>query len=97
MLKCLSLAVRAAGAAASVLVLSAVSAHADGNCDWYAQTALKQQQQNDKLKCGFTGPAWTTDLKAHLAWCGGVAPDKAKSEAQAREQQVQACAAKGKK
>lgn len=67
------------------------------NCDWYAQTALKQQQQNEQLKCGFTGPAWTRDLKAHLTWCGGVSPDNMKAEAQAREQQLQACAAKQKK
>lgn len=93
----LSFAARAAGAVAGLLALTSVAAQAESNCDWYAQTALKQQQQNDKLKCGLTGPAWTTDLKAHLAWCGSVAPDKMKTEAQAREQQLQACAAKTKK
>ena len=77
------------GAVASLPLMTAV-AHAD--CNWYAQTALKQQQQNEQLKCGFVGPAWTSDMKAHLAWCGGVAPDKMKSEAQARDKQLQTCA-----
>lgn len=83
-------------AAAGIASLVATNASAQANCDWYAQTALRQQQDNVRLKCGFVGPAWTSDLKAHQAWCGGVAPDKAKSEAQIREQQIQACGAKAK-
>jgi hypothetical protein len=69
-------------------------AAAQANCDWYAQTALKQQQENERLQCGFTGPAWTSDLQGHQAWCGNVAPDQMKSEAQAREAQIKACAEK---
>ena len=81
-------------AAAGLFSLTTLHAAAQAGCEWYAQTALKQQQENERLKCGFTGAAWTSELKSHLTWCGGVAPDKMKSEAQAREQQLQACAKK---
>ncbi len=81
-------------AAAGITSLLSFSAAAQANCDWYAQTALKQQQENERLKCGLTGAAWTSDLKAHQTWCGSVAPDQMKSEAQSREQQLQACAKK---
>lgn len=70
-------------------------AFAQSGCDWYAATALKQQQENARLGCGLSGPAWTMDLKGHGAWCASVSPDNAKREAQNREQQLQACA-KGK-
>ena len=84
----------AAGMTSLLSLLLPFQAAAQAGCDWYAQTALKQQQENDRLKCGLTGAAWTNDLKAHQAWCGSVAPDQMKTEAQAREQQLQACAKK---
>ena len=64
---------------------------AQANCDWYAKTALKQQQDNERLKCGFKGLAWTTDLKAHQAWCASVSPDEWKKEAQKRDQDLASC------
>ncbi len=69
---------------------------AQANCQWYATTALKQQQDNERLKCGFTGPAWNSDLKAHTAWCSGVAPEMWRQEAQKRDQELAACQAKKK-
>jgi hypothetical protein len=69
---------------------------AQSNCQWYAATALKQQQQNEKLKCGFSGPEWHTDMNRHLAWCGSVPPDVWKGSAQKRDQQLAACASKAK-
>lgn len=81
-------------AAIGVMAAGGGAAFAQANCDWYAQTALKQQQENERLKCGFTGPAWTSDLNAHQAWCSNVAPEEMKSEAQAREQQIKTCAEK---
>jgi hypothetical protein len=67
------------------------AATAQANCDWYAKTALKQQQDNERLKCGFTGPEWNPDLRAHMTWCAGVAPDAWKAQAQKRDQQLAAC------
>lgn len=70
------------------------AASAQGNCQWYATTALRQQQDNEKLRCGFKGDAWNTNLKSHLDWCATVAPDVWKAAAQKRDQELQACAAK---
>lgn len=66
-------------------------AQAQGNCDWYAKTAVRQQQLNEDKRCGFTGEAWHKDLAAHAKWCAGVAPDFWKSEAQKRNQQLESC------
>lgn len=82
---------------AALILASALlpaTAHAQANCDWYAKTALKQQQDNERLKCGFAGPAWTADLKSHLAWCGSVSPDEWKKQARDRDQQLATCAKK---
>ena len=51
---------------------SAVSANAQESCDWYAKTALKQQQENEQKRCGFTGPNWTSDMKARLRFGLGI-------------------------
>jgi hypothetical protein len=75
-------------------VVFAPAANAQANCDWYGTTAIKQQQENEKFKCGFAGAAWSSDLKAHLTWCGNVAPDVWKAAAQQRDQELAACAAK---
>ena len=75
---------------------AAPEASAQTNCQWYAATALRQQQENERLKCGFSGTEWSADMKAHLAWCAGVAPDLWKRAAQRRDQDLSACAAKKK-
>ena len=61
------------------------------NCSWYADTALRQQQQNEQRKCGFKGPEWSSSKQAHLTWCATQAPDRWKSEAQKREQMLAGC------
>lgn len=66
-------------------------AAAQANCEWYAKTALKQQKDNEQFKCNLKGQSWHSDLKAHLSWCAGVAPDLWKSEAQKRDQDIAAC------
>jgi hypothetical protein len=82
------------GAAVLGSLWLAPDASAQANCDWYAKTALKQQQENEQRKCGFQGPEWSLDLSAHLNWCRGVAPDMWKKQAQLRNQQLEACAKK---
>lgn len=78
--------------ALAIFVASALPATANtqANCDWYAKTALKQQQENEQRKCGLAGPSWTSDLKGHLAWCAAN-PDQFRTEAQRRDQQLAAC------
>ncbi|MGD9783315.1 MAG: hypothetical protein AB7E80_03610 [Hyphomicrobiaceae bacterium] len=77
--------------AIAAATLAPVAASAQANCQWYATTALKQQQQNDKLRCGFAGPEWSLDLARHLSWCGSVPPDVWKTSAQKRDQMLANC------
>jgi hypothetical protein len=72
----------------------ATAASAQANCETYGKLALQQQQENVQAKCGFSGPEWSPDLKAHIAWCGGVGPDQWKVQLQKRKQQLDACKAK---
>ena len=68
-------------------------ANAQSNCATYGKLALQQQKDNESFKCGFAGPEWSSDLKAHIAWCGGVGPDQWKQQLQTREQQLAGCKA----
>lgn len=86
-----TLAALPVAAALGLALVLPKAATAQANCDWYAKTALKQQQDNERLKCGFTGPEWNADLRAHTAWCSSVAPDAWKAQAQKRDQQLLAC------
>jgi hypothetical protein len=61
------------------------------NCAWYADTSLKQQQQNELKKCGFEGAEWSMSRPAHLAWCATQAPDAWKAVAQRRQQMLAGC------
>lgn len=67
-------------------------ASAQTSCKWYAAMSLKQQKENERLKCGFQGPAWNADLKAHMSWCNTVAPAEWKKSAQERDKQLNQCA-----
>lgn len=74
--------------------LAAGAAAAESTCETYGRLALQQQQENLEGKCGFTGPQWSSDLKAHIAWCAGVGPDTWKGELKRRQQQLDACKAR---
>jgi hypothetical protein len=81
---------------AAFALLAAVAAAAPGaalaqsaNCDWYAETSLKQQQRNEHQKCGFTGPEWSLSRQTHLG-CRTQTPDRWKP--QRRSEQMLAAA-----
>jgi hypothetical protein len=81
----------------TALVATAVAssaAQAQANCETYGKLAMQQQQENADNKCGYTGPQWSPDLKAHISWCGGVSPDEWKAELQTRRQKLDACRSK---
>lgn len=80
-------------AGGAVLALAS-SAAAQSNCQWYGATALKQQQSNEKFRCGFKGAEWHSDLSRHLAWCASVPPQVWKEAAQRRDQMLARCASK---
>jgi hypothetical protein len=73
----------------SISPLAASAQAAD--CNWFAETALKQQQRNEQGKCGLSGAEWTASKQAHLAWCSTQTPDRWKAEAQKREQMLAGC------
>lgn len=79
-------------AAAVVAVLPSI-AQAQSSCKWYAATALKQQQENERLKCGFTGAAWHSNVPEHMNWCASVSPSVMKESAQQRDKMLADCAA----
>lgn len=89
---------RSYAAGAFVALVSAAgfasAAAAQANCDMYGKLALQQQQENAEAKCGFSGPEWSPDLKAHVTWCGSVGPDQWRAQLQKRQQQLDACKAK---
>ena len=80
-------------AAVALLALTPASAALaqTADCAWYADTSLKQQQQNDLRKCGFKGPEWSTSRQTHLTWCATQPPDTWKAQAQKREQMLAGC------
>ena len=80
--------------AGGLVLAYTANAKAQSNCQWYGGTALKQQQQNEKSRCGFNGADWHSDLGRHLAWCGSVPPQVWKEAAQRRDQMLAQCAAK---
>jgi hypothetical protein len=72
----------------------APAVNAQANCPTYGKLALQQQKKNEALKCGFSGPDWSSDFKAHIAWCNSVGPDKWKAKLTERTQKLAACKAK---
>jgi hypothetical protein len=66
-------------------------AEAQENCDRYGFLALKQARENEKRKCGNSGPRWTTDLDAHVAWCRSVGPMQWQAELREREKALAEC------
>ncbi|KAB2911251.1 MAG: hypothetical protein F9K29_23010 [Hyphomicrobiaceae bacterium] len=60
-------------------------------CAWYADTAIKQQQENEQRRCGFKGAEWSANRQAHLAWCATQSPDSWKAQAQNRQRMLAGC------
>lgn len=69
----------------------ASEAAAQANCEMYGKLAIQQQQENEERQCGLTGDEWSSDLKRHIDWCGGVPPDQWKVELQKRQQALDTC------
>ena len=90
------LSLRLAGARCAAVVFATAAgvaqAVAQANCEMYGKLAIQQQQENEERRCGFTGDEWSADLKRHVDWCGGVAPDRWRVELQKRQQALDACA-----
>lgn len=64
-------------------------------CTQYARTAVRQNQLNERKKCGFTGNRWTNDYNGHYNWCMAVAENTSHQETQARKVFLDNCAVPG--
>ncbi len=71
-------------AAITLTASMAGTAHAQANCAMYGKLAIQQQKENLQRNCGFSGVAWSTDLRGHIAWCAKVGPAQWKAELQRR-------------
>ena len=76
--------------AVGVLAVGAVGtpASAQADCETYGRLALQQQRENEQRRCGFKGPEWSSDLKAHVAWCARVGPNQWRASVQSRAQKL---------
>ncbi len=85
----------AAAIAVGVILLVGASlrarAEAGQNCKVYALAAAKQHKENEERSCGFKGPEWTKDIKAHLAWCQSVPPQEWRAMLKKRQEMLASC------
>jgi hypothetical protein len=62
-------------------------------CSEYAKTAVKQNNENAALGCGFAGARWESNAADHENWCRAVSPDLPASETAARADALNDCRA----
>jgi hypothetical protein len=62
-------------------------------CSAYATSAVDQQRRNLDLGCGYGGPVWSSEFRAHYQWCQQVDQSLADAGALFREAELQRCAA----
>ena len=82
--------------AAAVVAGAALPANAQSReerCRNYARDAVDAADQNDRNRCGYTGPRWNADRGPHFAWCMLVGPRNTEGEAQARSDDIRRCLA----
>lgn len=80
--------------AAALGALSFVPAALADGCETYGKLALGQQKDNDSRKCGLSGAEWSSDLKAHIAWCSSVSPQDWQAMLKKRQNALDACKSK---
>ena len=62
------------------------------SCRGYAETAVEQNQQNTRRRCGLTGRRWQSNYQTHYAWCAeGDNYRIAHRETAARERALDKC------
>jgi hypothetical protein len=62
----------------------------DERCRDYSRDAVDQTNQNDRNRCGYTGPRWSADRTGHFAWCM-LFPRQAEDENRARADDLRKC------
>ena len=61
-------------------------------CERYSRDAVRDNEVNEKRRCGFSGPRWSDKQAAHFGWCM-IFPKIAEKESEAREAQLKDCRA----
>ena len=61
------------------------------HCRNYAKKAVDQNDENIKLKCGFTGLRWNNDQAGQEKWCLGVLDIVSERESRIRAEKLTAC------
>lgn len=64
-------------------------------CDSFAVQAVKQNEEKSRLGCEFTGPRWQGYYENYYKWCLEGSDDFAEVEFNAREAELNECAANG--
>jgi len=52
-------------------------------CEAYSNGAVRQNEENVRRNCGYTGGSWHSDYNAHYRWCHSVSSKSAKSATRA--------------
>lgn len=79
-------------AATAGLALVVPATQASANCANYAKLSLQQLQENQRRRCGKSGPEWKADMKALLAWCGSKSPSDVQAMLNKRKEALSKCA-----
>jgi len=60
-------------------------------CNRYADTAVNQNRQNIRRRCGFRGNRWSNNRAGHFNWCMRVSRRSANAETNGRVSQLRNC------
>ncbi len=61
------------------------------SCELYSRIAQVQAESNDRFRCGFRGPQWSTDVGGHFRWCRYAPRSDLARDQMFRSQQLQNC------
>ena len=64
-------------------------------CDSFALQAIKQNEEKSRLGCEFAGPRWQGYYENYYKWCLDAPDEYAEVEFNAREAELNECAANG--
>ena len=83
--------VTAFATAALQVALGMTTALAQQNCEAYARSAVSQNSENIRNKCGYGGPRWHANYGLHLGWCLTQSPPIVQAESRRRQQDLGKC------
>lgn len=73
------------------LGLAPAQAASQLTCNSYMTDAVAKAQEAKRLRCGFSGPVWSTDGLGHKIWCQGANEDSVAHEKSERANALRRC------